>query len=67
MSIVTNRAARVIVMAAIGASVVAGCGKSHSNGTSTVNPGSGNASSTTSPPSTPASSPASTSGGGYGY
>jgi hypothetical protein len=65
MSTTFRRIARATVVLALGVVVMAGCGKSHSNGSSTVSPGSGGASTPASTaPSTPASSG---SGGGYGY
>ena len=64
MSATARRTARGSVVLAMGVLVLAGCGKSHSNGSSTVSPGSGGASTPSSAPTTPSTSG---SGGGYGY
>jgi hypothetical protein len=61
MSALVRRSAKLTAVVALGVAVLAGCGKSHSNGSSTVSPGSGG--STTSP----SSSSTTGSGGGYGY
>lgn len=63
MSATARRTARGSVVLAMGVLVLAGCGKSHSNGSSTVSPG-GGASTPISAPTTPSTS---ASGGGYGY
>jgi hypothetical protein len=64
MAMVRGRVATLAVIAAIGATVVAGCGSKSSGGKSTVSPASGGTT-TSSPAPSPSSS--SGSGGGYGY